>query len=167
MIARSQRSISTCYLIDVTIAREDVKGLLRQIYGQHIVADAIRIQEFHGWQVVGNQLLTSLWVHEVFRQCFQGVGFKVWIVILTSHEQAAHQEIILLLVDVCLCSFSNNTACTNIIEIVEHLNRISLNVNILIYPLNSLDRLSFQSNVIVVSALYDGQFTLSINHALL
>ena len=113
-----ERSVGTGYLIDIAVLFEDIQRVLGQPACQHILVHVLGIDEFQGGQVVGQQLSAAGVVHQVFRQGLEGVGRKKRIVGLTGHEEAAHQPVKLLLVDLLLGALGDDAAGTNIIEIV-------------------------------------------------
>ena len=97
----------------------------------------------------------------MLRKCFECVGGKIGIIPLPCQQETAHQTIKLLLVDRLLGSFGDDTACTDIVEIVQELSRIPLYL-IGIYRLQCLYRLAFQSDIIIIGGVHDGIFRFGI-----
>ena len=157
-----ERSVGTGYLIDVAILLEDAECVLGQPACQHVLVHIVRIDEFQGGQVVCQQLTAAGVVHQVFRQGLEGVGSKEWIVCLTGHEEAAHQLVELLLVDLLLGALGDDTAGSNVIEIVQPLSRITLDLS-KINLTQGLDRFLLKTDVVIIGRVDDGILTLGIS----
>ena len=62
-------------------------------------------------------------------KCFKCVGCEIGIATLTGSQEAAHQMVELLLVDLLLRSLRDNTTSTDVIEVIEVLCCILLNLS--------------------------------------
>ena len=163
-VAGSQRTVGTCYLIHVAVVLEEKERVLREPPCEHVVVDILGIDELHGGHVVRDQLVAGIWIHQVFREGLQRIGRKVGIVTRACKQETAHQSVKLLLIDRLLRAFGDDTACTDVIEVVQELGRIALHL-VGIYRHQGLYRLSLQSDIIVVGGVHDGIFRLGIEQS--
>ena len=138
-----------------------MKGIFRKPSCQHIIVATLRIDEFHGGQVVGQQLATVVGVHEMFREGLEGIGGKIGIVALTGTDKAAQQKVEFLLVDILLRACGDNAARAYIIEVVQPLCRVALKV-VDIDVLEGVDRLSLQTYIIIIGGSDNGHLRFSI-----
>src|SRR5574344_197733 len=101
----------------------------------------------------------------MFRHRLKRVGCEEWIIVLTGDEETTHKTVKLPLRNIVCCTISNDATSSNIIKIVEILGCITLNIAIRIYFIDCIDRLSFQSYIIIISGIDDGKFRFGINQS--
>ena len=65
-ITGCQCTIGARYLIHITILFEEIKCILSQPSCQHVVIDALRVDELHGRHIVLHQTSTEVGLHQVF-----------------------------------------------------------------------------------------------------
>ena len=162
-ITGSQRTVCTCYLVDIAVLLEYQQRLFCQPRGQFLFTDAIGVEQFHAWCVVSHKLLAAVSIGQMFCQCLQGISREIGIIVAYCYLEAAHQVVILLLVDFLLRSFSDDTACTDVVEIVQKLWRVKLYV--VWHLVQGIDALLLEAYIIIIGGTDNGQFALCIEQA--
>ena len=66
--ARCQRTIGTCYLIDIAITLEYLQCVLCKESWKYLFVDTHRVYEFHSREIVHHKLLARLRIHKMFAQ---------------------------------------------------------------------------------------------------
>ena len=160
-ITGGERTVGTSYLIDIAIMLEKIECRLCEIASQHIVVDPIRIKELHRWQVVFDKPFTVFWLHQVLRECLEGIGGEEGHIGMTCQQEAAHQVVKLLLVDLLLRALGNDAASSDVIHIVEILGRVAQHL-IGMNALKSLDALTLETNIIIIGGIDNRILCLSI-----
>ena len=160
-ITGSQGTVGTGYLIDVAIKGEEMKGIFCEPSCQHVVVNTFGINELHGWQIVGQQLVAVIGIHEVFREGLESIGSEIGIISLTGMDEASQQHVELLLIDILLGTCSDDASRTYIIEIVQPLGRVVPEV-VGINILNSINRLSLQAYIIIIGGSDNGHLRFCI-----
>ena len=157
----SEGTIGTGNLVDVAILFENVQSVLCEPSGQHIFVDTLGIDELHRGQVVFYQLTAVVRVHQVLGEGFEGVGGEEGVVTLSGDEEAAHQVVELLLVDLLLRALRDDATRTDVIEPVEQLGGVALHL-VGVDGVESLDGLFLQTHVIIIGGVDDGVLALGI-----
>ena len=101
----------------------------------------------------------------MFGEGFERVSGKIRIIATTGGEEATHQVVELLLVDLLLGALSDDAASTDVIEVVEELGGVALHL-IRINGVEGLDRLTFETYVIIIGGVDDGILRLCIEQTL-
>ena len=93
-------------------------------------------------------------------QRFERVGDEVGVVVDQGYLVTTHQVVELLLVDFGLCAGGDDAASSDVVEIVQPLRGVGLDVR----PdgFEGLDGLPFQSYIIIIGGVGDGQFGLGV-----
>ena len=136
MIARSQRTIGTCYLIDVAIVFEQLQSLL-----------------------------SLLQIGGVIGQCLLSLCLEISIAIALGHTQATVQAFYLLLMNLLRGAIGKYSACTDVVEIVQVLGRVVAHL-IRIQLLKGLHTLAFQSYIIIIGGSDNSHFRFRISQSL-
>ena len=105
--------------------------------------------------------MAVLGLHEVFGEGLEGIGSEIGIVATTGQEEAAHQVVELLLVDLVLRALGDDAARSDVVEVVEVLGRVALHL-VGIDGVEGLDRLLLESYIIVIGGVDDGILGLGI-----
>ena len=92
---------------------------------------------------------------------FKGVGGEEGVVTLSGDEEAAHQVVELLLVDLLLRALRDDATRTDVIEPVEQLGGVALYL-VGIDGVEGLDGLFLQTHVIIIGGVDDGVLALGI-----
>ena len=150
--AGGECTVGASYLIDIAVMFEKIECRLCEIASQHIVVDPIRIEELHRWQVVFDKPFTVFWLHQVLRECLEGIGGEEGHIGMTCQQEAAHQMVKLLLVDLLLGALGDDAASSDVIHIVEILGRIAQHL-VGMDTLKSLDALALKTNIIIIGGI--------------
>ena len=136
MIARCQRTIGTCYLIDVAIVFEQLQSLL----------SLLQIES-----MIGQRLL--------------GLCLEIGIAIALGHTETTVQAFYLLLMNLFRSAISQHSACTDVVEIVQVLGSVVAHL-IGIQLLKSLHTLALQSYIIIIGGSDNSHFRFRISQSL-
>ena len=137
--ALCKRTIGTCRLIDIAIFREDVEGLLCQIACQQRVGHVHRIDECECRRIVGHKPVHELYVLQMLAHALQGLSLEERIAM--GHRQLiTPDEVGELHIGNSLCSLLlDNSACTNVVEVVQQLCGVGFEVVVGIDMLNGIN----------------------------
>ena len=91
----------------------------------------------------------------------KGIGGEEGVVTLSGDEEAAHQVVELLLVDLLLGALRDDATRTDVIEPVEQLGGVALHL-VGVDGVESLDGLFLQTHVIIIGGVDDGVLALGI-----
>ena len=137
MIAGSQRTIGTRYLINITIGFKQLKRLFSQRDITRMVSQSL--------------------------QCLR---LEIGIVATVGNRQTALQTLYLVSTNLFGAAIGQHTSGTNVIKVVQILRRITTG-NLCIHRLDSLHRLALQTDIIVVGGVDNSHLRLCIVHAAL
>ena len=137
MIAGSQRTIGTRYLINITIGFKQLKRLFSQRDITRMVSQSL--------------------------QCLR---LEIRIVATVGNRQTALQTLYLVSTNLFGAAIGQHTSGTNVIKVVQILRRITTG-NLCIHRLDSLHRLALQTDIIVVGGVDNSHLRLCIVHAAL
>ena len=94
-------------------------------------------------------------------ESLKGVGGEEGVVALSGDEEAAHQVVELLLVDLLLCALGDDASRADVIEPVEQLGGVALHL-VRVDGVEGLDGLFLQTHIIIIGGVDDGVFALGI-----
>ena len=144
---------------------ENGKGVFCEVSCQHLIVYAVRVDESQGRHIVADELTAVFGFHKVLGEGFKSVSSKIRIIATTGGQETTHQVIKLLLVNLLLSTLGNNAASTDVIKVVEELGGVALHL-IRINGIEGLDRLTFETYIIIIGGVDDGILRLCIEQAL-
>ena len=96
-ITLCERSVSTCLLIDVAIAAEEVESTQGKVAGNERVCHLVYVHKLHLLHVVAQKHGPHLVVLKMFTYALQRVCFPIRIIILSREEITTHEIVELFL----------------------------------------------------------------------